>query len=125
MTPRSRLARLEKQIKAAQAIVRPSPDAIRRAEIARQRLLDRTDAEEALRLTQGLPHEIFCALLRLIPNALLIEMHNITFQSHRAQELTYGYTGEELRALPVSELVRLHRENLGHKGHRIITRKAH
>jgi len=118
MTSRSRLERLEKQIQASPAFVRPAPEAMRRAEVARQRLPDCTDPEEALSLIRGLPIDVYSALLQLVPDDLLIAMHDTAFQTYEGRDLNYGYTWEELRALPVSELMRLHRDNLGHVGKR-------
>ena len=113
MNLRSRLARLETRVQSSLALGRQSPEAIRRAEIARQRLPDCIDPEEALSLIRGLPGEVYSSLLRLVPDPLLVQMHDAAFQDYRGTDLNYGYTWEELRALPDSELLRLHSDNLG------------
>ena len=125
MTTRSRLARLEMQVKASPTLLRPSPEAMRRAEVARQRLPDCTDPEEALSLIRGLPIDIYSTLLRIVPEDLLIAMHNTAFQTYEGRELNYGYTWEELRTLPLSELMRLHRDSLGNGEHSRLRRKRH
>ena len=113
MSTRSRLARLETRVQSSLALGRQSPEAMRRAEVARQRLPMCTDPEEALCLIRGLPGEVYSSLLRVVPSALLIEMHDAAFQDYRGTDLNYGYTWEDLRALPDSELLRLHGDNLG------------
>lgn len=113
MNARSRLARLETKVRSAPVLTRPSPEAIRRAEIVREILPDCTDPEEALSLLRGLPIDVYSALLRIVPDDLLIAMHDTAFQTDEGRELNYGYTWEEMRALPVSELMRLH-QDLGH-----------
>jgi len=60
---------------------------MRRAEVARQRLPDCTDAEEALSLIRGLPIDIYSALLRLVPDALLIAMHDAAIQNYEGPKL--------------------------------------
>jgi hypothetical protein len=114
MTTRSRLARLETRVQSSPNLVRHSPEAMRRAEVARQRLQDCTDPEEALRLTHDLPDELLSALLRLFPDALLIDTHRLLESKAHREGLIYGHTPEELRGVPVSELLRLHRDNLRH-----------
>jgi hypothetical protein len=114
MNLRSRLARLETRVQTNPALVRPSPEAMQRAEVARQRLPDCTDPEEALSLIRGLPIEVYSALLRLVPDALLIAMHDTALQNYEGPRLNDNYTWEELRTLPVPELMRLHRENLAY-----------
>lgn len=114
MSTRSRLARLETRVQDLPTVVRQSAEDIGRAEVARQRLPECTDPEEALSLIRGLPGEVYSRLLRLVPETLLIAMHDTAFQSYQGRELNYGYTWEELRALPASELMSLHWENIRH-----------
>jgi hypothetical protein len=77
MTTRSRLARLETQISSGLALACSSPETMRRAEIARKRIPDCTDPDEALNLIRGLPGEIYSTLLRLVPDDLLTQMHDL------------------------------------------------
>lgn len=83
MNTRSRLARLETRVQSSPVLGRQSPEATRRAEIARQRLPDCTDPEEALSLIRGLPGEVYSSLLRLVPDALLTQMHDTAFENEQ------------------------------------------
>jgi hypothetical protein len=112
MNTRSRLARLEKRIGSDPALARSSPDAMRRAEIARQRLPDCTDPEEALSLIRGLPSEVYSTLLRIVPDALLTHMHDLAVITECEHGRIDGYTPAELRAMSSDELLELHRTTL-------------
>ncbi|MCW3051441.1 MAG: hypothetical protein JWN14_611 [Chthonomonadales bacterium] len=100
MSTRTRLARLETQVQSNPALIRHSAETMQRAEIARQRLPDCTDPQEAENLIQGLPIDLYSALLRVVPDELLIAMHGLLETQARREGLIYGHTPEALRDLP-------------------------
>jgi len=116
MNVRTRLERLESRVSVDPILSRHTPEALKRAEIARQRLPECNDAEEALRLTRNLPIETFTDLLTLVSNDVLVEMHTIEMHRTHEQARYWGYTLAQFEALPESKMLELHHATLGHRG---------
>lgn len=113
MNTRSRLTRLEQQVQAHPVLTCYTPEATRRAEIARQRLPDCTDPQEALRLIDGQPYEVYCSLLRLVSDSVLIQMHEFYFRQTFDRVVSERrYTWQQLRQMPEADLLELHRATL-------------
>jgi hypothetical protein len=114
MNLRSRLVRLETRVRANPALVPPSPEAMRRAAVARQRLPNCTDAEEALRLIQGQPYVVYSSLLRLVTNDVLIQMHaQIIGNKCTRVKHVGGPPCQDVQRMSIEELMELHRSTLG------------